>query len=181
MSFVYVLQLQRALAGEVVWVWAGGWRPLQIALVLVAVIAFLLGLRRYNMRQFLGLAQLCGGSGRGLGEGGGVDTGGILGLVRHPWYLAMLLLLWARNLQTADLVVNTVLMLYLVGGIVLEERKLVAAFAQSTGRTNSGYPCSCRGRHLKPGCSGPTAGDGTRSLEAGEYFVHGPQALGVDD
>ena len=127
-SFVYALQLQHALAGEVVWVWAGGWRPLQIALVLVAVIAFLLGLRRYDMRQFLGLAQLCGASGRGLGEGGGVDTGGILGLVRHPWYLAMLLLLWARNLQTADLVVNTVLMLYLVGGTVLEERRLVAAF-----------------------------------------------------
>ena len=40
----------------------------------------------------------------------------------------MLLLLWARNLQTADLVVNTVLMLYLVGGTVLEERRLVAAF-----------------------------------------------------
>ena len=89
---------------------------------------YVLQLQRYDMRQLLGLARLCGGSGRGLGEGGGVDTGGILGLVRHPWYLAMLLLLWARNLQTADLVVNTVLMLYLVGGTVLEERKLVAAF-----------------------------------------------------
>ena len=50
--------------------------------------------------------------------------------MRHPWYLAVVLLIWARNLQSADLVVNAVLMLYLMAGTMLEERKLVDAFGE---------------------------------------------------
>jgi protein-S-isoprenylcysteine O-methyltransferase Ste14 len=128
LSLLFVLRYTHSVSGETFWVWTGGWLGLQVVLVIVAVVVFLLGLRRYEMGQFTGLAQLFGGSGRGLAAGGGVDTGGILSAVRHPWYLAILLLLWARDLLVADLVVNAVLMLYLVGGTILEERKLVAAF-----------------------------------------------------
>ena len=127
-SLFFVLRYTRGVASETLWIWTGGWQGVQVVLAALTTVVFLLGLRRYEMGQFTGLAQLLGGSGRGLAAGGGVDTEGILGAVRHPWYLAILLLLWARDLQAADLVVNAVLMLYLVGGTILEERKLVAAF-----------------------------------------------------
>lgn len=129
-SLVAVMLYTRGVVGEgeTLWVWSGVGGMMQVLLWAIAVVVFVLGLRRYDMGQFLGVAQLWGVAGRGIAAGGGVDTGGILSAVRHPWYLAILLLLWARDMQLADLVVNAVLMLYLVVGTVLEERKLLADF-----------------------------------------------------
>jgi protein-S-isoprenylcysteine O-methyltransferase Ste14 len=65
---------------------------------------------------------------KGLTETGGLDTTGILGVVRHPWFAGGLLIIWARPIDMAILVTNVVLSTYLVLGAVLEERKLVAEF-----------------------------------------------------
>ena len=65
---------------------------------------------------------------KGLTETGGMDTSGILGVIRHPWYTAAILIIWARPLNIPVLVTNAVLTSYLFVGSVLEERKLVAEF-----------------------------------------------------
>ncbi len=127
-SLVYIMLYTRQIANEPVWVWTGMALAVPVLFVGLAAVVFVAGLRRYDMRQFLGWAQMWGIDGRGIAVGGKVDTRGILRVVRHPWYLAVLLLLWARDLQMADLVVNAVLMLYLVVGTMLEERKLIADF-----------------------------------------------------
>ena len=57
-----------------------------------------------------------------------------MAFVRHPWYLAALLLIWARDLTLADLVVNAVLVGYLWGGTLLEERKLVQTYGEEYRR-----------------------------------------------
>lgn len=59
---------------------------------------------------------------------GDIDTTGILGITRHPWYVAVFLLLWASDLNLGILLVNAVLSGYLVIGTLLEERKLVLEF-----------------------------------------------------
>jgi len=66
-----------------------------------------------------------------LAVGGGIDSSGVLGLVRHPWYTAVVLLLWARDLDVAALVANGVLTIYIVVGTLLEEGKLVHEFGDA--------------------------------------------------
>jgi len=46
-------------------------------------------------------------------------------VIRHPWYAGVVLLLWARDLDAAGLVVSGVLTAYVLVGTLLEERKLV--------------------------------------------------------
>ena len=59
-----------------------------------------------------------------------VDRRGVLGLVRHPWYLACTMLVWARDLTLPELVVNVVVTCYFVLGAYWEEKKLVREFGQ---------------------------------------------------
>jgi protein-S-isoprenylcysteine O-methyltransferase Ste14 len=89
----------------------------------------LAGGRHYNLLQFLGIKQILENRwGGGMTEGGDLDTGGILKVTRHPWYLGVFLLIWAGDISLQELVINTVLSLYLVIGTFLEERKLVLEF-----------------------------------------------------
>jgi len=97
----------------------------QIALFCVAAALFVLAARRYDMKIFLGLAPMEGGI-----SSQGLDTGGVLALVRHPWYLAGLLLVWSRDLTLADVLVNLVICAYLWIGSILEERKLVRVYGE---------------------------------------------------
>jgi methanethiol S-methyltransferase len=88
----------------------------------------LAGARHYDMLQLLGLRQIMTGASHGvLSESGKLDTSGILGVTRHPWYLAAIILIWAdyRSLTLATLITNVILTVYLVVGTILEERKLV--------------------------------------------------------
>ena len=56
---------------------------------------------------------------------------GLLGMVRHPMYLALILYLWCQAFRMMDLVVNTLLTLYVLIGTWLEERKLVLEFGET--------------------------------------------------
>jgi len=51
--------------------------------------------------------------------------------VRHPMYLALILYLWCQTFRMMDLVVNTLLTLYVLIGTWLEERKLVLEFGEA--------------------------------------------------
>lgn len=111
--------------------WEGLWLAVRWALVALGVLLFLAGGRHYHLRQFLGIAQLRGKSRGGLAAGGGIDSRGVLGVVRHPWYAGLVLLLWARDLDPAGLVVSGVLTAYVLVGTLLEERKLVREFGEA--------------------------------------------------
>ena len=51
-------------------------------------------------------------------------------MVRHPWYVAVFLLIWAGDQNAAAITVNLVLSAYLIVGTLLEERKLVIEFGE---------------------------------------------------
>jgi protein-S-isoprenylcysteine O-methyltransferase Ste14 len=108
--------------------WEGPLVVLQVLLLALAGTLFLAGARHYDMLHFLGLRQIItGASHRLLSETGRLDTSGILGATRHPWYLAAILLIWTcyRSLTAATLLTNVILTVYLVVGTIIEERKLV--------------------------------------------------------
>jgi protein-S-isoprenylcysteine O-methyltransferase Ste14 len=111
--------------------WDGAWLAVRYTLVFVGILLFVAGGRHYSMRRFIGLSQLRRTSSGGMAAGGGIDSSGVLGLVRHPWYTGLVLLLWARDLDAARLVVNGVLTAYILIGTFLEERKLVHEFGDA--------------------------------------------------
>jgi len=61
-----------------------------------------------------------------------LDTGGVLSVVRHPWYSDGILTGWVRPLDTAAIVTNLILCGYFVVGSLLEERKLIVQFGQQS-------------------------------------------------
>jgi protein-S-isoprenylcysteine O-methyltransferase Ste14 len=128
-TLVPLLMYSRLLRTEPLFTWEGYMRIVQYCLIILAAVLLLTGARHYSILQFLGIQQIrqkrSGGS---MTESGEFDSSGVLSVVRHPWYLAVFILLWARDLDPMRITVNVVLSAYLMIGTLLEERKLVLEF-----------------------------------------------------
>ena len=117
--------------GEPIVAWEGPWRVVPILLGSVALFFFVAGARRYNLFQFLGFRQIkeekaCSV----LTDDCSLDTCGVLSIVRHPWYSAGILIVWARPLDLAAILTNLIVTGYFLIGTFLEERKLLAEFGE---------------------------------------------------
>ena len=131
LTLLPVLTYSLSLEGETVIAWSGPWRIVPIGLGLLALVLFLSGARRYDLRQLLGLRQLQDQNACSvLTDDCSFDTGGVLSVVRHPWYCGGILTVWARPLDTAAILTNLILCGYFVVGAILEERKLIVQFGQ---------------------------------------------------
>ena len=112
--------------------WGGIVRLVQAGMLLTAVYLFWAGARHYDLLQFLGFRNIQTEDACSLiSENCELETTGILGVVRHPWYAGGILVLWARNLDGSALVINIVLTCYFVFGAWLEERKLLIQFGDA--------------------------------------------------
>jgi protein-S-isoprenylcysteine O-methyltransferase Ste14 len=131
LTLIPVLWYSHSLRQAAIFRWEGVWLVPQYLLLGCGILLVVAGGRHYSLGQFVGISQLRGASSGGLATGGGIDPSGVLGVVRHPWYTAVVLLLWARDLDMAALVGNGVLTVYIVVGTLLEERKLVHEFGDA--------------------------------------------------
>lgn len=100
---------------------------IRIFVFAVSILLFFLGARTYDMRHFLGMNDIRAGTIDP--EISGIKTfktQGILNVIRHPWYLAGILLVWTRTgrLTVAALLENSIITLYFIIGAYLEEKKL---------------------------------------------------------
>lgn len=126
-----VLSYAAAVRSEPLFSWVGYLRPIQLVLLGTAALLFFLGGRRYDASQLLGVKQIREGIPEGgVAHAGELDTSDILGVIRHPWYLATMILLWARPLDRSAILVNTIFTVYLLTGTCLEERKLAREFGE---------------------------------------------------
>ncbi len=106
--------------------------------VLVFVKAFLLD---YDVLHFLGFRQAMKfNTTEKEPSNTELKKSGLLGIVRHPMYSAVVVLLWCNSFTIADLIVNAVLTVYVVIGTFLEERKLVIEFGESYIRYQKEVP-----------------------------------------
>ena len=130
-TIVPVILYGQSIQGPLVFRWEGSMIVFQVLLLTIAVLLFFAGARHYDMLQFLGLRQIrTGSSHSALTETGKLDTAGILGITRHPWYLGTIMLIWARGLDVSTLITNIILTIYLIVGTVLEERKLLIEYGE---------------------------------------------------
>jgi protein-S-isoprenylcysteine O-methyltransferase Ste14 len=109
--------------------WEGYLVIVKYLLVATSLSLFVAGARHYSMSQLFGIRQIkTGRASEAVSEDDTLDTSGILGMIRHPWYIAGILLVWAGDISLSTLVINIVIVGYFVVGTLLEERKLLLEF-----------------------------------------------------
>jgi methanethiol S-methyltransferase len=118
-----------SIQGAPIFRWQG---PLAIAkylLLVTSLYLFIAGARHYRVSQFLGIHQIkTGQANQTLSEHDTFDSTGILSVIRHPWYVAGMMIVWARDISLSILLNNIVICAYFVVGTILEERKLALQF-----------------------------------------------------
>jgi len=125
-TLIPVLAYSFSISGPVFLQWQGAWVVLQIAMIGGGLLLFLAPMKHYDMSRFMGWRQISDGDmHHSLSKDDKLDTTGILGCIRHPWYTGAILLIWARDLDMAALLVNVIVTAYFLIGARLEERKLV--------------------------------------------------------
>lgn len=101
----------------------------RILLLATGLFLFYAGALQYDISTFLGLKQIRETVSHNLiNETGKLNSRGILGVVRHPFYAAIFPIIWATNLDITFLIVNCILTIYVIIGTFLEEQKLIKEF-----------------------------------------------------
>lgn len=130
-ALVPLLLFSGSVKGEVFFKWEGNVVFVRYAMLALGVGLFIAGGRHYNMKVFFGIKQAREGMAHGLlNRSGRLDSSGILGLIRHPFYSGVIVLIWARDLDAARLIVSCIITLYVIIGTYLEEKKLIGEFGE---------------------------------------------------
>ena len=119
------------LPSRQVWTLEGVAAAAGILVQVVGLVLFVMALAQIDLGRFLGLSQL----GAYLASEPlplppeAMQTGGLYGLVRHPLYLASILVLWSQLQMTEFMLAfNIAATLYFAIGSWYEEKRLLAAF-----------------------------------------------------
>ncbi len=128
-TFIPVMLYTWSISGEYFFEWGGYLKILRFAMIISAIILIIFSLKEYDWLQFIGLRQILNDRAHcTMNSSGSINDSGVLGIMRHPLYTSVFLLLWAGKLNLTLLIVNIILSIYLVIGTKLEEQKLVAEF-----------------------------------------------------
>ena len=111
--------------------WEGHLVIVKYLLWVTSIYLFVAGGRHYSLSQLLGIRQIkTVRANRTLSEYGTFDTSGILSVIRHPWYTAGIIAVWANDISLSTFLINIVISAYFVIGTILEERKLLLEFGE---------------------------------------------------
>jgi protein-S-isoprenylcysteine O-methyltransferase Ste14 len=111
--------------------WEGSLGIVQVFLLVASVSLFVAGGRHYSWAMFWGISQIkAEQAGRSLADSSKFVVSGIHRIIRHPWYIGGILIVWAQDLSASTILINIVISVYFMIGAVLEERKLVLEFGE---------------------------------------------------
>jgi protein-S-isoprenylcysteine O-methyltransferase Ste14 len=129
---VPVLYYSSKLASGIIMTWNPPWSYIRYALMILAIIVFLKAFfLDYDSLSFLGIRQMMTFRTNPVSQSQTITRNGLLGIVRHPMYVAAIVFLWCQTFRLTDVVINVVLTTYFVIGTILEERKLVLEFGET--------------------------------------------------
>ena len=95
----------------------------------------------YDALSFFGIRQILGfGKAKDIASATQIRKNGLLGIIRHPMYLALIVYLWCHTFRVMDLMINVILTIYIVIGTKLEEKKLVLEFGDAYLRYQQEVP-----------------------------------------
>lgn len=97
--------------------------------ILIVLKAFFID---YDFLTFFGIRQLFEfGRKKSQEHSNEIKRNGLLGVVRHPMYFGLMIYLWCQTFSLTDVVINSVLTIYIIIGTYLEEKKLVLEFGDT--------------------------------------------------
>jgi protein-S-isoprenylcysteine O-methyltransferase Ste14 len=114
--------------------WSGMFEMVRYLLIATALFLFVSGGKHYDIRYFLGISQVCTRRTSHLLNDHNVFTvSGISAIIRHPWYLGGILMIWSlpEEFFTSTVITAAILSGYFLVGTILEERKLVKHFGET--------------------------------------------------
>lgn len=83
----------------------------------------------YDSLSFFGIRQILNiGKEKKINPSEDLKRNGLLGVVRHPMYFALIIALWCDTFTLAGIMVNIILTIYVITGTILEEKKLLLEF-----------------------------------------------------
>ena len=86
----------------------------------------------YDSLSFFGIRQILNfKKAKGIDVSTDIRKNGLLGIIRHPMYLALIIYLWCQTFRMMDIIINAVLTVYVVIGTMLEEKKLVLEYGDT--------------------------------------------------
>jgi protein-S-isoprenylcysteine O-methyltransferase Ste14 len=125
-SFLPILYLMLALPDQPLYQVPAPWSTLMRAGQVISALLLLAAVLQTDVLAFAGLRQLVEEE-----KTGELVTGGLYRFVRHPLYTFSLLVLWlSPSVSVNSFVVYVALTVYILIGIVFEERKLQREFGQ---------------------------------------------------
>lgn len=98
--------------------------------------------RSYDNLSFLGIRQIKEFvlNSKKYEESKNITFKGALRVVRHPYYLSGILILWGRPLYIKDMILNFIFTAYFIIGAFNEERKLLQIFGKGYQNYKSRVP-----------------------------------------
>jgi len=131
-TLVPVLYYTAQLASEVIITWRQPWSYIRYGLMILSILVFLKAFFiDYDSLSFVGVRQMLNYNKKPYKTSVRIAKKGLLGIVRHPMYMAAIIFLWCQTFRISDIVVNLVLTAYFIIGTILEEKKLVLEFGNS--------------------------------------------------
>lgn len=132
-TLVLVINYTTTIDNEIIITYTPPWSIIRYALMWGALLMFFWAFFfNYDSLSFFGIRQILHfGKAKNINPTEGLKKNGLLGITRHPMYLALILYLLSQNFKMADIVVNIVLIIYVVIGTELEEKKLVLEFGDT--------------------------------------------------
>ena len=113
---------------------------LQIIFLIIGLFFIRSGSNRYDLSHFLGFKQIKNHKSNITVEKAHINTNQS-DLVRHPWYIGSIFILWCIPIITPrNVIIRIIFTIYIVIGTLLEERKLTIEFGEKYEQYKKNVP-----------------------------------------
>ena len=151
-ALVYIIGRSWLAADAVEFSWSSTSQAVSLGVQLLGLGVLVAALLRYDLGLFSGLAQV---KAQSAGADHATDneplqTAGLHRLVRHPLYLGLFLIIWARASNEFALATAIWASVYLVVGTKLEEGRLLAKYGAAYSAYKSEVPMYLPWKIFKP-------------------------------
>ncbi|MDP3149838.1 MAG: NnrU family protein [Ignavibacteria bacterium] len=130
---VLLINFTSQLDNEIIISYSSPWSIIRYILMYGSLLIFFWAFFfNYDSLSFFGIRQILNfGKVKKVNPSDEIKKNGLLGVIRHPMYLCLIIYLWSQTFKRIDIIVNVILTIYVIIGTFLEEKKLVLEFGDA--------------------------------------------------